>query len=285
VSATKLENAMDQACKDLTWIVEAVAQVRASGTLSEESYSFFELSSTLAAQLEHAKALLPVREVALTAAKTFPNQVSAARPDRFLYNGVEVTFKQGRYLVVQGYITTTWALYDALAKVAGVLCCVDERSKNNAKPVKLPEDLLRGQKFVGARVHDHLKGAYGFPIALSYAIRNWIVHDGHSHNGIELFNSDGPSAAPYEISAAAWTKIEEKVTGEYKAEATHTRLRPFPNVGADLLNGLAICHEEADEAIGFVLAWSTGAARLQANILLPRDAGVTPVPVTRQPSP
>lgn len=285
MSATRLENAIDQACKDLTWIVEAVAQVRASGTLSEESYSFFEMSSTLATQLEHAKALLPVREVALAAAKAFPKQVSPARPNRFLYHGVEVTFKQGRYLVLQCYITTTWALYDALAKVAGILCCIDERSKNNAKPVKLPEDLLRGQKFVGARVHDHLKGAYGFPIALSYAIRNWLVHDGHSHNGVELFNSDGPSAAPYELSAAAWTKIEEKVTGEYKAEAAHTRLRPFPNVGADLLTGLETCHEEADEAIGFVLAWATGAARLQANILLPRDAVGAPVPAARQPSP
>jgi hypothetical protein len=246
------------------------------------------MSSALAGQLEQAKALLPLREVALVVAKTFPKQFSATNPERFLYNGVEVTFKQGRYLVLQSYVTTAWAMYDALAKVAGILCCVDERSKNNAKPVKLPEDFLRGQKFVGARVHDHLKGAYGFPIALSYAVRNWLVHDGHSHNGIELFKSDGPPGASYEISAAAWAKIEEKVIGEYKAEPAHTRLRPFPNVSADLLSGLEGCHEEADEAIGFVLSWAVGAARLQASILLPRDAAAArvgvPVPATQQRS-
>ena len=285
MSATKLENVIDTACKDLTWIVEAVAQVRPSGTLSEESYSFFEMSSALAGQLEDAKALMPVRGVSLDVAKSFPKQVSTANPQRFLFNGVEVTFKQGRYLVLQSYLTTAWAIYDALAKVAGILCCVDERSKNNTKPVKLPEDFLRGQKFVGARVHDHLKGAYGFPIALSYAIRNWLVHDGHSHNGIELFKSDGPPAPPYEISAAAWAKIEEKVTNEYKAEPAHTRLRPFPNVCADLLFALESCHEEADEAIGFVLSWAVGAARLQANILLPRDAAIATVPPLRASPP
>src|SRR6266508_3559046 len=164
------------------------------------------MSAGLAAQLEDAKGLLPVREVALAVAKAYPAQVSSPHSDKFMYNGVEVTFKQGRYLVLQSYLATTWALYDALAKVAGVLCCVDERSKNTAKPVRLAEDLLRGQKFVGARVHDHLKGAYARPIAISYAVRNWLVHDGHSQNGIELFKFEGPSSAPFEVSDAAWNK-------------------------------------------------------------------------------
>ena len=271
-----LDNAIDRATNDFTWIIEAVARVRSSGTLSDQSYSFFEMSSSLAAQLEHACALLPLRNVALAAAKSFPTRISANRPDRFRYNDIDVTFKQGRFLSLQSYVATTWALYDTLSKVAGVLCCTDERSKNNAKPVKLPEDLVRGKNIVGARVHDHLKGAYGYPIALSYALRNWLVHDGHCQNGTELFKSDSPSSAPYEIANDAWTKIEEKVSGEYKAEATQTRLRPFPPIGADLLAGLELCHEETDEAIGFVLVWATGAAKLQAEILLPRDSVAAP---------
>src|SRR6266508_2163103 len=87
------------------------------------------MSAGLAAQLEDAKGLLPVREVALAVAKAYPAQVSSPHSDKFMYNGVEVTFKQGRYLVLQSYLATTWALYDALAKVALVLCCVDESSK------------------------------------------------------------------------------------------------------------------------------------------------------------
>ena len=74
MSTKKLESTMEQACKDLAWIYEAVAKVRSSGTLSEESFKFFDMSSDLAVQIEHAKGLLYVREVALTAAKIFPTQ-------------------------------------------------------------------------------------------------------------------------------------------------------------------------------------------------------------------
>lgn len=285
MSTIKLASAIDQACKDLTWIYEAVAKVGASGTLAAESYKFFDGSSDLATQLEHAKNMLPVRDVAFAAAKAFPTRTSATAPTKFLFNGVEVTFKQGRYLSVQNYVTTTWALYDALAKVAGILCCVDERSKNPAKPVKLPEDFLRGQKYVGGRVHDHLKGAYGWPVGISYAVRNWVVHDGHSQNGVELFKYDSSTTAPFELSDGAWDKIQDKCMGEYKADSSQTRLRPFPEIHKDLLEGMARCHEEADEAMAFVLLWAPGATKLQASILFPRDSAslLTPKPPLTHP--
>jgi len=278
MSGMKLNDAINQACEDLAWVVAAVAEVRGSITLSRESYTFFEMSETLAIQLEHARGLLAVRDVALRAARAYPGHASSINPEKFVYNGVEVTFKQGRFLVLQSYVAITWTMYDALAKVAGVLCCVDERSKNATKPVKLPEDLLRGQRFVGARVHDHLKGAYGRPIGISYAVRNWLVHDGHSQNGIELFKFYSPTPAPFEMSDTAWSKIEDKCLNEYKADPSHTRLRSFPDVRGDLLEGMVCCHQEADEAIGFVLAWSSGAARLQAAILLPRDGTSASIP-------
>ena len=187
---------------------------------------------------------------------------------------MEVTFKQGRYLAFQNYLATTWALYDALAKVAGILCCNDELSKNKQKPVKLVEDFLRGKNSVGGRMHDHLKGAYGWPISISYKIRNWLVHDGHSQDGVELFKYDAPAnSTEFEMSDDAWDIISKKCN----AESTQTRLRVFPNVKNDLAEGLAICHKETDEAIGFVLLWATGVAKLQASLLFPRDLSVSPM--------
>jgi hypothetical protein len=137
-------------------------------------------------------------------------------------------------------------------------------------PIKLPEDFLRGKNCVGARVQDHLKGGYGRPIAISYGIRNWIVHDGHSHDGVELFESDVLTGTPYRLSTDAWELIQEKVGAEYS-----TRLRRFPDIQADVLEGLALCHAEIDEAIGFLIVWSTGSAKLQAEILLHRDLPVS----------
>jgi len=110
MSISNLKDGIDQARRDLAWVYDAVAQVRATGTLSEESYAFFESFSGLCRQLEDASGLLTLREMALSLAKSFPERRSPRSPDKYLYDTVEVTFQQGRYLLVQSYLSTTWAL-------------------------------------------------------------------------------------------------------------------------------------------------------------------------------
>lgn len=282
MSTLKLQTALDQACNDLSWVQTAVAGVRLAGTLSEQSYAFFESSFRLAAELEHAKNMLPVRGIALQAAKAFPTQVSPRSPDKFLFNGADVTFKQGRYLLLQNYLATTWAIYDVLAKVAGVLCCTDGLSKNPSKPVKLYEDFLQGKQKesggpVGARLQDHLRGAYGWPISISYKVRNWLVHDGYTHDGVELFAHDSPvAAAEFAMSDSAWDALLSLAN----TDPEQSRLAIPPDVKRNLIEGLATCHAEADEAMSFILTWATGSLKLQAAILFPRDSVSPPPPVT-----
>ena len=274
MSTLKLEVALEQACKDLSWVQTAVASVRAAGTLSSQSYAFFESSLGLATELEHAKNMLPVRDIALQAAKAFPRLVSPRTPDKFLFNGAEVTFKQGRYLLLQNYLATTWAIYDVLAKVAGVLCCTDGLAKNLTKPVKLYEDFLQGKQSVGARLQDHLRGSYGWPISISYKARNWVVHDGFTHDGVELFAHDSPVASgEFAMSDSAW----EALRSLSNTDPEQTRLAVPPDVKGNLIEGLSTCNAEADEAIGFIITWATGSLRLQATILFPRDS-ISPPP-------
>jgi len=271
VSTTNLKKAIEQACSDLVWINEAIAKIGSAGTLSRESNAYFQMSPQLAIQLEHAKGLLPVRDTALTALLAFPTQISTASPGQFLFNGLDVAFKHGRYPLFQNYSVTSWALYDILAKVAGLLCCNDELSKNPQKPVKLYEDFLQGKNCVGARVRDHLKGAYGWPIAVSYKIRNWLAHDGLCHEGIELFKYDSPATSgEFEMLDKAWDVVEQTC----RAEPGQTRLLPFPDMKTNLARGLQTCHDEVDEAVAFLLTWATGIAKLQAAILFPRDTAV-----------
>lgn len=263
-----LDTAIRQASEDLRWIGDAIAKIGPSGTLSKDSNEFFKLSLQLVLQLEQARGLLPVRETALRALLAFPTQISKTSPNLFLYNGIDVTFKLGRYLLFQNYAVTTWALYDTLSKVSGVLCGYDELSKNTVKPAKLYEDFLQGKNSVGTRVRDHLKGGYGWPISVSYKIRNWLTHDGHYHEGIEMFKYDSPSTATeYEMLEAAW----DIVTKSCKGDPSQTRLTPFPEVKTNLAAGLQTCHAEIDEAVAFLLTWSTGSVKLQATILFPRD--------------
>jgi hypothetical protein len=279
MSSINLKAAIEHACSDLIWINEAVAKIGSAGTLSRESNDFFQMSPNLALQLDHAKGLLPVRDAALTALLAFPKQISTASTGQFLYNGLDVTYKIGRYLLFQNYSVTTWALYDSITKVAGLLCCIDKHAKNPTKPIKLYEDFLQRENYVGARLRDHLKGAYGWPIAVSYKIRNWLAHDGHCHEGVELFKYDSlVSSGEFEMLEAAWNLIEDTC----RAEPNQTRLQPFPELRSNLAQGLDLCHNEVDEAMAFLLTWSTGIARLQAAILFPRDAAATtsasPVP-------
>ncbi len=270
MSTNTLKQAIEEACRDLDWITEAVATTLPTGTLSKESYEFFQRSSRLSLQVRHSKELLPVRDAALTALLGFPDQVSAASPGLFLYNGLDVTFKVGRFLLFQNYCVTTWALYDTLAKVAGLLCCTDEVAKNSAKPVKLYDDFLQGKNCVGGRVRDHLKGAYGWPIAVSYKVRNWLAHDGHCHEGVELFKYELPaSSSEFEMLDKAWDVLKDTI----KAAPDQTRLQPFPDVTSNLARGLETCHHEVDEAVAFLLTWSTGIVKLQASMLFSRDAG------------
>jgi hypothetical protein len=168
VSTNNLKTAIEQACSDLTWINESLAKIGSAGTLSNDSNAFFNLSSGLAVQLEQAKSLLLVRDTALKALRAFPGQPSTTSVGQFLYNGIDVQFKLGRFLFCQNYAATTWALYDTLSKISGVLCCNDDYSKNLTKPVKLYEDFVQGKNCVGARIRDHLKGGYGWPISISY---------------------------------------------------------------------------------------------------------------------
>jgi hypothetical protein len=274
-----LDTALKQASEDLRWVGDAIARVGPAGTLSKESNEFFQMGHQLAVQLEHAKALLPVREIAINSLLTFPSQDSKKSPGLFHFNGTDVTFKVGRYLLFQNYSVTSWALYDTISKVSGILCGNDELSKNLARPAKLYKVFLQGKNNVGARVRDHLKGAYGWPIAVSYKIRNWLAHDGHYNDGqyqqgSDLFKYDSPgNAGEFEMSDVAWDIVFKNCKGD----PSQTRLTPFPDVKANLATGLQACHAEADEAVAFLLSWSAGIARLQATILFRRDARGTAI--------
>jgi hypothetical protein len=161
--------------------------------------------------------------------------------------------------------------------VAGFLSCTDKKAKDLSKPAKLPDDLLRGEDAVGARVRDHIKGAYAWPIALSYAVRNWFVHDGYANSSVELFKFDAPDPGPFELRDDAWQSILAKCTGSYAAQDTQTRLPTPPDIRSDLLEGLETCHAEVDEVMSFVLLWATGSTKLQVNFLFGRDSiGSTP---------
>ncbi len=260
------------ACADLDAVTEALAAVEAKGSLPTQSYEVFKQVRNHSIQLGEIHNLIEARDAALAALKSFPTQKNPDNPATYLYNGISMPFWQGRLLLLQSYMAASWTVYDRISKIGGLLICTDGRAKNLAKPVKLQEDFLSLPNAVGARIQDHLKGAYGWPIALSYAIRNWVLHDGNSQDGVDLFRYSTPETGPYQLSEDGWSKILERCNNRYKVDESLTRLDPFPSIPDDLVSGLSVCHSEVDEAICFVLLAATGGIKLQAQILFRRDS-------------
>lgn len=261
-----LENAIDVACNDLNTVLVYVEQIGAASTLGLKSATYFRQSAEQVKSLRDAKVLISLRALILHAVRTFPERVSSNTPGKYLYNDVEVTFKQGRFLLFQSYLVNTWAIYDLVVKVAGMICCTDEFAKNDAVPVRLVEHVLLNGKCLGARVQSHLRDNYGQPIALSYYVRNWLVHDGHCHKGVELFRFEEVSDDPFQLSDGAIASIESKVKEEFGS-----RVQPRVSLQRNLFDGLMACHSEADEAVGLLLTWASAGIRLQAKMLFERD--------------
>jgi hypothetical protein len=100
-------------------------------------------------------------------------------------------------------------------------------------------------------------------------VRNWLIHDGHCHKGIELFRFEDASESPFQLSDDAVASIEGRVKEEFG-----TRVQPRLSLQRNLLDGLMACHNEADEAVGLFLTWASAGMRLQAKMLFERDVAV-----------
>src|SRR5258708_3757721 len=132
-----LKSVVNTACTDIEAVTTALSKIRYKGTLSEKSYEFFELLPNLSVQIADIRGVVDARDSALSALAAFPSQINPDNRATFLLSGVAVPFRQGRLLLAQSYMASTWVVYDTLSKIAGILLCTDERAKDTAKPVKL----------------------------------------------------------------------------------------------------------------------------------------------------
>ncbi len=272
MSLLLLKESLIQVSDDLLEVGNSSLSYRSGGSLSEDSYNFYEKCITFGKEVQDAEELIDTRDYAIVIISNLTASIDSTNPDNVIFQGISMPFWHARLLALQSYCSTTWAIYDSLSKVAGKLICVDSVAKNEARPPKLPEDFLFGKNSVGARAHEHLKESYGWPIGFSYAIRNWLLHDGNSQDGTELFDSRDASIEPYKISDKAWDKLEEKCRTRYKVSECQTRLPdpwPWHRGGADRL--LKTLQTEVDEAIGFLISWAVESVKSQARLLFFRD--------------
>jgi hypothetical protein len=186
-----------------------------------------------------------------------------------------VKFGHARYAAVVAHLGATWALADRVSAMVGRVLCTPQAGANAASPPQLVSHFVTREstkKSTAAALYDSVRQSFGWPIGLSYAIRNHFVHDGAQWGGGSFFT--GPtSASAFQITLDAWDRLEMVVEKTYQLDRTYHRLGPaWPATPTDDLRiVLNITDNEIDDALGVLIGSACGSLAAHVGHLLGED--------------
>jgi hypothetical protein len=116
-----------------------------------------------------------------------------------------------------------------------------------------------------------MRRTFGWPIAVSYALRNHFVHDGGRGARGNFF--EGPeSKTAFRISDDGWRYIERSAQGYGVASDDH-RSAAWPVAPKDDLRALLdACERETDDALGILVSSAARSLTAHVGCMLGLDA-------------
>lgn len=246
-----------------------VAIARHTGKLTTEVETQFKTLAAFASHIEHWNQMLAARQAARALLENL--EQLADQNDDVPYGAARAKFQTVRLLGVQGYLAAQWALADRLVGMAGQVLCIRNALQDPKNAPQLVSHFVAGkgpESRTAAIAYYSVRQSFGWPIAISYALRNHFLHDGA---GGDFF--DGPTAASaFNISAPGWARIEERVK-DYNVNAVNSRLRNAwtPSPGDDLRKILDVCAPEIDEALGVLVGSACQIAIAHVGFMLGED--------------
>jgi hypothetical protein len=196
---------------------------------------------------------------------------SADENDDVPYGITKAKFQTVRLLGVQAYLAAQWALADRVVGMSGQVLCIRSTLQDPKSPPQLVSHFVAGkgpESKAAAIVFESLRQSFGWPIAISYSLRNHFLHDGA---GGDFF--EGPTAASaFKISAEGWKRITDRVS-DSNVETTHSRFGGAwtPSAGDDLRKILDACAPEIDEALGILIGSACQMAMVHVAFMLGED--------------
>ncbi|MBN1204212.1 MAG: hypothetical protein JXB05_04735 [Myxococcaceae bacterium] len=262
-----LEDRLQDAKTALGKVDGAIA--RHAGKLAPDVETQFKAIATFASNVEHWNQMLSARQTARSLLENLEQQ--ADQNDDVPYGASKAKFQTVRLLGVQGYLAAQWALADRLVGMAGQVLCIRNSLQDPKNAPQLVSHFVGGkgpETKTAAIAFYSLRHSFGWPIAISYALRNHFLHDGA---GGDFFA--GPTAASaFRISVPGWARVEERVK-EYNINATHSRLGNTwaPSAGDDLRKILDTCAPEIDEALGVLVGSACQIAMAHVGFMFGED--------------
>lgn len=275
MTAETLTQRLQDSATELRTIVTGIEEIKriVSLSLCEKLQNEFKEFEIMANTLVSTCDLINAREYARQLLHNLP---SITDPNDIVdYHGITIPFHAARLLGFQSYLSLTWAVCDSIIPAISLLLFDRATSKSQSNPPTLI-DLIK--KNINKTSHFNsvfIINGYGFPIVVSYIIRNHFVHDGASNCGRDFF-AGRSRADEYQISlsdSSGWRFLESQIEDKYSSiKKEHTRLTDiWPWHQDNLLKLLELCNDEIDEALSCLVGWSVGMAKLQADYLLERD--------------
>lgn len=267
-----LKQRLKQSATDLRQILNTLDSIT-SPSLHTDCQDEFRQLDQMADILASTCSLIEAKEYARQLLQKLP-LIADSSTDVVDYHRIEIPFSTARLLGFQGYLSTTWAICDSIIPEIALLLFSKSVGKSRSSPPNLLTQLVKNDAVAHYNSSFLLKN-YGWPIAVSYVIRNHFVHDGASYCGYDFFTGKGKTDE-YQISLTSsrgWSFLEEQMKKKHnEVKKEYTRLTdPWTWHHYKLLKLLEVCNDEIDEALSCLVGWSVGMATLQARYLLERD--------------
>jgi len=197
--------------------------------------------------------MLAAREAARQLLTGLEQQVDSA--DTVPLGQARVKYQHVRLIGVQAYLASKWALADRLVGMVGRIFCTANAAFDVTQPAQLVSEFVNKERKrnTSAALYESIRQTFGWPIGVSYALRNHFVHDGGQLAGVDFF--DGPTAtSKFAISAEGWKRIEDKATTYGVAQSHHRVGAAWPSTPRDDLRVvLDVCERETDDALGVLV--------------------------------
>ncbi|HND31233.1 MAG TPA: hypothetical protein PKY30_08975 [Myxococcota bacterium] len=183
-----------------------------------------------------------------------------------------VAFHVVRFLMMQAYLSATWSLADHLTGVCAKIVCPKCQTKDPRTPVQLVSGFLKRDKVdTPASLSEPLRLCFGWPIGISYALRNYFIHDGalNPEDPLTFFREETPDSG-FMLTEDGWMTIEN-IARKYSVRPEQHRAVWPSDPTADLRPVLAACEQDLDEALGLLLGTATKMMMAEVAILLDED--------------
>lgn len=223
------------------------------------------------ADIEHWREALHARAAAVEYLDGVETRVDAE--DRVLFGEKRIKFGYARLISTLAWTTTTWGVADRVTALVGRMLCTADKGLNEAANAQLLSHFVGDQakKAAAAPYFHSLRHTFGWPVGISYAIRNHFVHDGGHSDGLDFFEGES-SASSFRIAQDSWERVLERVQG-YGVESTQVRgdTAWVTSPCDDLRTVLRGCDREMDDALGILLGSGCHALKTHVGLMAGED--------------